>query len=87
MLSSATPTASGTENRQFVYVRSPPLLLSLSPIYRSPYRVRAPGSKYFVIDIDGTLKAVWVDNIKPHLGPYPLTAAPGPGRGRPPWRQ
>jgi hypothetical protein len=32
-------------------------------------------------------EAVSVDNIKPHLGPSPLTAAPGPRLGRPPRRQ
>jgi hypothetical protein len=68
---------------KFVYVQSPPLSPSLSPLYRGPYRVRVPGSKHFVIDIGGAPKAVSVDNIKPHLVPSPLTAAPGHRRGRP----
>ncbi len=72
---------------KFVYVRSPPLSPSLSPLYRGPYRVRVPGSKYFVVDVGGIPKAVSVDNIKPHLGPSPLSAAPGPRRGRPPRQQ
>ncbi len=72
---------------KFVYVRSPPLSPSLSLLYRGPYRVRVPGSKHFVIDIGGIPKAVSVDNIKPHLGPSPLTAAPGPRLGRPPRRR
>ncbi len=72
---------------KFAYVRSPPLSPSLSPLYHGPYRVRVPGSKHFVIDIGGVPKAVSVDNIKPHLGLSPLTAAPGPRLGRPPRRR
>ncbi len=72
---------------KFVYVRSPPLSPSLSPLYRGPYPVRVPGSKHLIIDIGGTPRAVSVDNIKPHLGPSPLAAAPGPRRCRPPRRQ
>jgi hypothetical protein len=81
------PPPAALRAAKFFYVRSPPLLPSLSPLYRGPYRVRAPGSKYFVVDIGGIPKAVSVDNIKPHLGLSPLSAAPGPRRGRPPRRQ
>ncbi len=57
---------------------------SLSSLYRGPNWVRVPSFKHFVIDIGGVPKAVSVDNIKPHLGLSPLTAAPGPRLGRPP---
>jgi hypothetical protein len=69
---------------RFVYVRSPPVSPGLAPAYHGPYRVRVPGVKYFVIDIGGKPSAVSVDNIKPHLGSSPLSAAPPRRRGRPP---
>jgi hypothetical protein len=79
-----TPSSPALQKAAFVYVRSPPLAAGLSPAYRGPYRVRVPGLKYFVIEISGRPQAVSVDNIKPHLGSAPVTAAPGPRRGRPP---
>jgi hypothetical protein len=79
----APPPASLCSAR-FVYVRSPPVSPGLAPAFRGPYRVRVPGVKFFVIDIGGKPSAVSVDNIKPHLGSSPLSAAPPPRRGRPP---
>ncbi len=78
------PSNPALQKAAFVYVRSPPLAAGLTPAYRGPYRVRVPGLKYFVIEINGRPQAVSVDNIKPHLGSAPVTAAPGPCRGRPP---
>ncbi len=80
---SVSPPAS-LQSAAFVYVKSPPLLPGLTPAYRGPYRVRVPGQKYFVVEISGRPQAVLVDNIKPHLGTTPISAAPGPRRGRPP---
>jgi hypothetical protein len=80
----AKPRPSSLQSAAFVYVKSPPASPGLTPAYRGPYRVRVPGQKYFVIEIGGKPQAVSVDNIKSHLGPTPISAAPGPPRGRPP---
>ncbi len=79
-----TPPPASLRWAQFIYVRSPPLSPGPAPAFRGPYRVRVPGVKYFVIDIGSKPSAVSVDNIKPHLGSSPLSAAPPPRRGRPP---
>jgi transposase InsO family protein len=79
-----TPPPASLQSARFVYVRSLPVSPGLAPAFRGPYRVRVPGVKYFVIDIGGKPSAVSVDNIKPHLGSSPLSAAPPPRRGRPP---
>jgi transposase InsO family protein len=78
-----TPPPVSLRSAQFVYVRSPPVSQGLAPAFRGPYRVRVR-VRYFVIDIGGKPSAVSVDNIKPHLGSSPLSAAPPPRRGRPP---
>jgi hypothetical protein len=77
----APPTA--LHSASLVYVRSPPLSPGLTPAYRGPYRVRVPGTKYFVVDIGGSPTAVSVDRLKPHLGKSPTSLAPAPRRGRP----
>jgi hypothetical protein len=80
----STPPDSTLQSAAFVYVKSPPLAAGLTPYYRGPYCVRVPGQKYFVIEINGRPQAVSVDNIKPHLGLAPVSAAPGPCWGHPP---
>jgi transposase InsO family protein len=80
----AQPPPFSLQSAAFVYVKSPPASPGLTPAYRGPYRVRVLGRKYFVIEIGGRPQAVSVDNIKPHLGSTPISAAPGPRRGRPP---
>ncbi len=69
------PPPASLRSARFVYVRSPRVSPGLAPAYRGPYQVRVPGGKP---------SAVSVDNIKPHLGSSPLSAAPPPRRGRPP---
>ncbi len=78
------PRAATLQSAAFVYVKSPPASTGLIPAYRGPYSVGVPGRKYFVIEIGGRPQAVSIDNIKPHLGPSPISAAPGPRRGHPP---
>ncbi len=79
------PSPTVLRSASLVYVRSPPLSPGLSPAYRGPYRVRVPGAKYFVVDIGGSPTAVFVDRLKPHLGKSPISPAPAPRRGRPPF--
>ncbi len=74
------PPPPALRSASLVYVRSPPL----SPAYCGPYRVRVPGTKYFVVDIGGSPTAVSVDHLKPQLGKSPTSPAPAPRRGRPP---
>jgi hypothetical protein len=59
----------------------------LSPAYRGPYSRQVPGSKYFILGVARRPQAVSIDNIKPHLGPAPVSAAPGPHCGCPPKQQ
>ncbi len=81
LLTSAGAAAGLSAVPRFVYIRSPPVSPALAPAYRGPYQVRVPGATYFVIDAGGKPSAVSVDNIKPHLGSSPLSAAPPPRRG------
>jgi hypothetical protein len=66
-----SPPPLALRTASFVYVRSPPLSPGLAPAYRSPYRVRVPGNKYYVVDIGGSPTAVTVDRLKaaPREGP------------------
>ncbi len=70
------PLPAALRAAKFVYVRSLPLSPSLSPVYCGPYQIRAPSTKYFVVNISGSPKAVSVD-IKSHLGSSPPHSSSG----------
>jgi hypothetical protein len=37
----------------YVLIGAPPMSLALSPAYHGSYRVRAPGARYFVLEVSG----------------------------------
>jgi hypothetical protein len=49
--------------------------------------VKILGDKYFIVDIGSRLKAVSVDNLKPHLGTSPIAPALSPRHGQLPQQQ
>jgi hypothetical protein len=78
--SGSSPAASSPspalQSAAFIYLQTPPLSSSLSLAYCCPYPMWVPDNKYFVIEIGSKLHIVLVDNIKPHLGSTPISAAP-----------
>jgi transposase InsO family protein len=82
----ATAPPAGARRLQeaaYAYVKAPPILPALSPSYRGPYCVIAPGNRYFVLEVGGRPQAFSVVNLKPHLGSAPVLPASAPSRGRP----
>jgi hypothetical protein len=66
-----------------VYVKAPPVLPALAPVYRGPYRVLVPGEKYFVLEVGGQPHPFSASNLKPHLGKLQPSPVSLPRRGHP----
>ncbi len=60
-----------------------PVLPTLAPAYRGPYRVLVPSDKYFVLEVRGRPRPFSTSNLMPHLGQSLPTPASAPRKGRP----
>ena len=71
---------------EYVYIRRGGTVPPLAPLYHGPYKVLAPGKKFFKVSLGGKPETVSVDRLKPHLG-GPVVPADPPLRGRPPQKK